>query len=62
MYKQEKPYIIKYRSALQKFTLAYADLHKAILRADELNRPIIDERNGKIVYEPKQENSGQNSE
>ena len=61
-YKSEKPYIIRYRSALQNFTLAYADLHKAILKADEFKRPVIDERNGKIVYEPKLENSGQNSE
>ena len=60
MYNQEKPYIIRYQP--QNFTLAYADLHKAILKADEFKRPVIDERNGKIVYEPKLENSGQNGE
>ena len=50
-YKSEKPYTISYRSALQNFTMAFKDLHKAILKANELKRPVYDE-NGKLVYEP----------
>ena len=60
-YKSEKPYTISYRSSLQNFTMAFKDLHKAILKANELKRPVFDE-NGKLVYEPKLENLGQNSE
>ncbi len=60
-YKSEKPYTISYRSPLQNFTMAFKDLHKAILKANELKRPVYDE-NGKLVYEPDYESEWENSE
>ena len=60
-YKSEKPYTISYRSSLQNFTMAFKDLHKAILKANELKRPVYDE-NGKLVYEPDYESEWENSE
>lgn len=52
--KPEKPYTIHFRSPLQNFTLGFRTLQEAIPRANELNRPVLDEHK-RVVYTPVQD-------
>ena len=53
-HKSEKPYTIHFYSSLQNFTLGFKTLQEAIPRANELNRPVLDE-NKRVVYTPVQD-------
>ena len=61
MLNDDRPYIIRYRSALQNFTMGFRDIYDAIAKADELGCPVYDERKREIVYTPKPKQEQENS-